>query len=357
MDKRIPLAVLGVLSLPANGAIELGNHFAVSGFGSTSWTQSDNDTPLLIHRNIEDESCYDCDTTFGLQLDYYNDAFKASVQVVKRPQDSWSDPQLEWAYVGYEWNSLDFRAGRLRLPLFLASEYYYVGQAYAYARPPSEVYNSVLGITAYNGLSVSWFGDINDDLTLQATPFYGFKDNNDVEFNPKTFLEFETEQMWGMNLSLFGDGYRWNLSYLNSDYDQTTTLYDVEQGSLTITKLVTNSDNQNIELWSLGAEYEFGQSMFTVEGQINDISSSWYIGGQHHFGKLTPYLVYGMQLNQSEHKDGDSYLVGVRYDLLDSVSVNAEWQRFETVGSRGAFITTPIDPEANLYTVMVSFVF
>jgi len=363
MNKRISIAVLSAITLPAFGAIELGNHFSVSGFGSTSWTQSDNDTPLFTHRNIRDESCYDCDTTFGLQLDYYYDAFKASVQVVKRPQDNWSDPQLEWAYVGYEVESLEFRAGRLRLPLFLASEYYYVGQAYTPARPPSEVYNSVLGITAYNGLSVSWLHDLNDDISLQMTPFFGFKDENEVQFNPQTYLKFETEKMWGLNLSLSGDSYRWNFAYLNSDFDQTTTLYNVVQtlpmvGEVTIPQLTTQNNGQNIELWSLGAEYEFGQSKLTFEGQINDLSSSWYVGGQYNYEELTPYVIYGMLFDQSEHKVGDSYTLGVRYDLLYNVSINGEWQTFNTMsGQRGSFITIPSDSEANLYTVMVNFVF
>ncbi|MGR5489133.1 sulfate ABC transporter permease, partial [Vibrio alfacsensis] len=78
--------------------MDINDNFSISGFGSTSWARSDNETPLLINRGISDENCFDCDTTFGIQLDYFFDAFKASVQVVKRPQDNWSEPQLEWAY-------------------------------------------------------------------------------------------------------------------------------------------------------------------------------------------------------------------------------------------------------------------
>ena len=100
---------------------------------------------------------------------------------MKRPQDDWNDPALEWAYIGYEYNDFDFSVGRLRLPLFLASEYYYVGQAYMTARPPTEVYNSILGITAFNGAKVSWNYELTDEASLQLTPFYGIKDENEVE--------------------------------------------------------------------------------------------------------------------------------------------------------------------------------
>ena len=146
--KRIITSVLcASVASPAFAIIELTDNFSLSGFGSTSWATSDNDNPLIINRGFTDENCYDCDTTFGVQLDYFYNSFKASVQVVKPPQYDWSDPQLEWAYLGYEFNDFDVSIGRLRLPLFLASEYYYVGQAYMTARPPTEVYNSRISVS------------------------------------------------------------------------------------------------------------------------------------------------------------------------------------------------------------------
>lgn len=367
MNKMKVLAVLSVFSWPALGAIEITDNFSISGFGSTSWTKSDNQELLMVHRNITDESCYDCDTTLGIQLDYFRNAFKASVQVVKRPQDHWDEPEFEWAYVGYEWQELEFKAGRLRLPLFLASEYYYVGQAYSSARPASEVYDSVLGITAYNGLSASWHYEVSDSLIALVTPFVGLKDTNDIQYNQQTEFKFESSRLLGLDLNLFGDGYRWHFAYISAYYDQTLTLYDVVQslpsgGSVTIPKLVTETTDQNIELWSLGLEYEFGQSTLRAEGQINDLSSSFYATGEHHFGRITPYITYGIELDQSEHKESDSYLIGARYDLLDNLSLNAEWQYFEVSKSNGPFVTAPIgttpdDTDAHLYTLMINFVF
>ncbi|GAL16304.1 ABC-type sulfate transport system permease component [Vibrio astriarenae] len=185
MNKKIISLALCFVPLQTYAAIEITDNLSLSGFGSTSWATSDNSAPLLVNRYIDDSNCFDCDTTFGVQLDFYYDAFKASAQVVKRPQDDWSSPELEWAYVGYEWGDLEFKGGRLRLPVFLASEYYYVGHAYTTARPPTEVYNSILGITAFNGLSMTWNTELNDELSLALTPFVGFKDENSVLFGKK----------------------------------------------------------------------------------------------------------------------------------------------------------------------------
>ncbi|PMH02630.1 sulfate ABC transporter permease [Vibrio lentus] len=355
MKKIITSVLCASIASPAFAIIELTDNFSLSGFGSTSWATSDNDNLLIINRGFTDENCYDCDTTFGVQLDYFYNSFKASVQVVKPPQYDWSDPQLEWAYVGYEFNDFDVSIGRLRLPLFLASEYYYVGQAYMTARPPTEVYNSVLGITAFNGIKVSWTHDVSDEATLLLSPFFGIKDNNEVDFNSTTELEFETNRMFGANLQLSGEDYRWNLSFLDSNFDQTVKIKNV--GSL------PKQDNQHIQLWSLGAEYEFGQAILASEGQTSDFSSSMYASLGYRLNSFTPYVVYGAEFDSHEHLTGNSYLIGVDYDVLPNVSINGEVQYFEARKANGAFVedfnalTGFDDKDAVLYTIMLSFVF
>ncbi|OMO22213.1 sulfate ABC transporter permease [Vibrio lentus] len=356
MKKIITSVLCASIASPAFAIIELTDNLSLSGFGSTSWATSDHDSTLMINRNINDDSCFDCDTTFGIQLDYYYDSFRTSIQVVKRPQDHWSDPQLEWAYVGYEFGDFDFTAGRLRLPLFLASEYYYVGQAYMTARPPTEVYNSVLGITAFNGLKVSWNYELNDETNLQLTPFYGINDENDVDFNSAITFEFETDRMYGANVQISGDTYRWNFAYLNSTFDQDTIITGLP--------FPISTEDQNIKLWSLGSEYEFGQFLFTTEGQISDFSSSMYTSLGYHFGSFTPYVVYGAQFDSNEHLKGNSYLLGVDYDVLPNISINGEVQYLEARAAsstdlNSSFLTFGSSPadEAWVYTIMLSFVF
>ena len=236
------------------------------------------------------------------------------------------------------------------MPLFLASEYYFVGHAFTPARPPNEVYDSILGITAYNGLSVLWNHDINESLTLTTTPFIGFKDDSSVDYNDTTELKFTTDGMYGINLVLSGDNYRWNFGYLDAKYDLETILTNVN--------LAMKETDQRIQLFSLGAVYELDALTLTVEGQTNDIASAWYIQGSYNLNEFTPYATYGQQFDDQEHKDGDSYLLGVRYDLHYNVSLNAEWQHFKAYrNASGAFVDTPEDDDANMYTIMVNFVF
>lgn len=363
MKKYLTTILLTSIAFPSLATIEITDNLSLSGFGSASWARSDNDTPLLINRFIKDESCFDCDTTFGVQLDYFSGALRSSVQLVKRPQDHWSDPQLEWAYLAYTYKNYDIYAGRLRLPLFLASEYYYVGHALTPARAPTEVYDSLLGITAYNGFSVRWLYDLNDKAMITAMPFVGFKDDSNITINDNTKLKVDVNDVVGINVTLSGDRYRWNFVYLNGDYDQTTILSNTEQdvpglGTIVVDRLTLTENDSKIDLYSLGAKYEIDRFTLAAEAQTSDISTTWYATASYNRNKFTPYTVYGQIFDEHENKTGDSYLLGLRYDITYNVSLNAEWQYFKAFGDGlGTFSSMPEDDNANMYTLMLNFVF
>ena len=359
-NRFIALTILSI-SFPALATIELNENLSLSGFGSSSLARSNNDTPLIINRNISDENCWDCDTTFGIQLDYFNDDFKLSTQLVKRPQDNWSDPEFEWAYVGYSIENVELRAGRLRLPTFLASEYFYVNQAYNYARPPEELYNSILGITAYNGVSVVWDIELFDAYQLAVTPFISVSDSGSVNVSDTLDIDLDIKKLSGVNFLLTGDFYRWNLSYLTSDFAQKLKFTNAIPG---VPYFELDVPNDSIELYSLGAEYEFDSLLITSERQIANLRSTWYISAAYRMDKFVPYVEYGenkakvTKVSRFEGKSGSSFVMGLRYDLLYNVSINAEWQQFKSFdGQRGSFIESPKEPDADLYTLMLSFVF
>ncbi|GAL16303.1 ABC-type sulfate transport system permease component [Vibrio astriarenae] len=98
-----------------------------------------------------------------------------------------------------------------------------------------------------------------------------------------------------------------------------------------------------------------------MEAQKNEERASWYASAEHNIDKYTPYIVYGQTYNDND-KTGNSVTLGLRYDLFYNVSINAEWQYFKAYnGSTGAFSLEPWTPledkDANLYTIMVNFVF
>ncbi len=348
-------------SFSGYATVELTENISLSGFAATSLTHSNNETELIINRGISDETCLDCDTTVGLQLDYFNESFKASAQLVKRPQDRWDRPELEWAYLGYTIDNVELRAGRLRLPLFLASEYYYVSHAYNYARPPDELYNSILGITAYNGISAVWNLELFDEYQLSVTPFIGFGDNNAIDITPNLDVALDIDSMSGINFLLTGNNYRWNFTYFNADFGQTLEFTNAAPG---VPYFEMDFPENNVELYSLGAEYEFDNLLLASEFQFNNIRNSWYASVAYRIDQFVPYIMYGentakmTELSAFDGKTGSSSLIGVRYDIKFNISMNLEWQKFHSFGGqRGSFVESPKERDADVYTLMFSFVF
>ncbi|WP_299011806.1 hypothetical protein [uncultured Shewanella sp.] len=344
-SRILSLIALSLSSTPTLAAIDITSDLTLSGFGSTSITKSDNKTPLYLNREITDKTCYDCDTIFGIQLDYdVTDNLAASLQWVKRPQDQWSEPEVEWAYLSYDISDFTVRGGRLRLPLFLASQYYYVAEAYYWSRPPQEVYDSVAGITFYDGGDITWKRDLSDELTLSVNPFYGSNRTYNVEIT-EFKNEIDTDLLIGLAIDLSGYDYRFHYAYMR-------TKYTVNGGDTTTT----------LNLHSFGYELSWKQFQFMTEVETDSTQTNWYISTAYNMDDFTTYVTYaeGHQAIPSQ-----SITPGVRYDITPTLSVNLEYQ-YENITSndpysQGLFVLPPIlyseKKDANLVTFMVNFIF
>lgn len=348
--KFIPLPLLLLTSFSSLSAIKVTDNLNLSGFFSTSIAKGSNEQYLFVNREINDDTCFDCDTTMGLQGDYnINDYFNISIQVVKRPSDHWDSPELEWAYVGFQIEDFTVRAGRLRLPLFLSSEYYYVNQAYTPARLSEEVYGTSLGITSYDGLSINYDIELNDDLYLSLTPYLGINKTNDADLKYYQY-ELKTDTTVGFHTELITFNSRWMFNYLRAVINST----------LTINGFQAKQPEDTYHFYSLGNEFSFYNDwQLTSEMTLSERSTNWYSLLSYHIQDFTPYISYS-------ESNGDinnySLLIGTRYDLTPTLSINLETQytRAED-NTRGQFLS-PIgaqleEKDAYLYTLMINYIF
>ncbi|WP_028109197.1 hypothetical protein [Ferrimonas futtsuensis] len=339
--RAVILIVAALASWGAQAAVELWDQYlTLSGFASVSATKSDNSVPLYFNRRIDDEWCYDCDTTVGLQLDSrFSERWRASAQVVKRPQDSFSNPQFEWGYLSWQGESLEVRAGRLRMPLFLASDYYFVGNAYPWARPPVDLYDTLLGITAFNGIDLIYHRSVGEELELTVHPFYGGHNHEDVDVGPLV-LEVETDIQTGLSLRLNGPSYTLNASYLHADY-------------------TINEIPDVLDIFTLGLHYEWQEWELWAEYETDKLQNAGYLGLVWNLERWRPYLMVARNWKRIESV---SYLGGIRYDLLPNLSLNLEYQLSDALdGSEGQFLVPPQllgEPsQASLVTLMLSYNF
>ncbi|USD64494.1 porin [Vibrio sp. SCSIO 43136] len=340
-----------LLSPVSYAVIQLGEDLTLSGFGSTSITRTDHNVPLFVTRRIENETCFDCDTIFGLQLDYQpSDNLRFSTQVVKRPLDEWSRPELEWLYASYEFNQFELHAGRQRLPLFLASEYYYVGHAYVWARPPQDVYEALLGYTYYDGVSIDWNVEITDELVATVTPFYGIGTETELDFN-KYQIEIKSDYSIGLALDFAGYNYRIHSAVMHTEFERTFSLF-------------RSTRKQTLTLYTLGADYQWDNWRIMAEVESDNMQTAWDTTLAYTMGDWTPYITYG---EAHQRRRGQNTIAGVRYYIAPQISLNAEYQY--VTGSdesyqafhEAYFLYAPKfegEPkDAHVYTFMINFTF
>jgi hypothetical protein len=92
------------------------------------------------------------------------------MQLFGKGYDGRYELDASWAFLKYQVDSDTYaRAGRLRMPIFLLSEYLDVGVAYPWVRPPMEVYGLV-PFSNFSGVDVTRRMDFFDrDLTVQIS--------------------------------------------------------------------------------------------------------------------------------------------------------------------------------------------
>jgi hypothetical protein len=119
--------------------------------------------------DVDDSFSLDVDSRLGLQVDVeLTDKLSATAQGVARGRDDW-EPELEWAYITYQPSShWKVRAGRMRQPFYMLSDYLDVGYAYSWLRPPKEVYGR-LPISWFEGIDLLYTNTIGGwDLQVQT---------------------------------------------------------------------------------------------------------------------------------------------------------------------------------------------
>lgn len=143
----------------------------LSGFGTVGLAVSDRDWAYQQH--IDDDGTFWRDSLMGAQLDArLAPAWSATLQLTLAPSTRhdrrWA-AEVAWAFAAWRPdNDWQLRVGKQRVPMFLNSENRDVGQTYALARLPVEVY-ALSPTNDFTGLSVTrtWqrgAGELSADL-------------------------------------------------------------------------------------------------------------------------------------------------------------------------------------------------
>lgn len=150
----------------------------LSGFLSVGGGMVD-DEDKLSYNGLSEEDFTIKNNILGLQVTgTISDKLTATGQFIARSANNYQ-VNSEWAYLTYKVSdSSKIRAGRLRTPFYMYSDFLDVGYAYSWISPPREVYylpfNNIDGVDFYTSNSLgsfdttfqAYFGSFDDELEL-----------------------------------------------------------------------------------------------------------------------------------------------------------------------------------------------
>jgi hypothetical protein len=324
--------------------------FQINGFLSAGVAEASRD---VSDQNVSfsDSASFDTDSIVGLQTTFHlNDTTDVTAQLVARGSDNW-DLEADWAFIRYSpTDELSLRAGRLRLPLYLFSESLEVGFSYPWVRPPSEVY--AIPIDNYNGVDSIY--NLNAGNWVHSVQLFVGNENDDT---------FETQVFYGGNLSSNLDAWTIRLSAYTFDLKfKGSTISDEVDAILAGVK-------NGGDYYTLASMYDDGSwllitelSMFKADKpELFRDTNAGYITLGKHFGKFLPHFTFahsettdepdftpfpifepgtppafiGLVTEDPANCTGDSYTLGLRYDLSPNASAKLEWSHYTNLDDTG----------------------
>lgn len=318
-------AGIAVLSVSTAHATQPESKVSISGFGSVAVNHQSNDSGFF--KDTDQGFDFKSDSLFGLKYDFeINDNADASIQLLSKGAEDWS-ADIEWAYISYAITpSIKARGGKLRLPLFMYSDFLDARFSLPWVRPPQEVY-SVIPTSSYTGGELNYekaLGYFNVNVQL----YLGEAEPEELVAGAGAKLS----ELKGVTLSLAGEELTLRASYATSHIDLTLD---------NIGKVPAGVYAGNASFIGLGALYDDATWLVVAETvrskidtlEISDIHSAYLTAGRR-IGDWMPYITLAKARNSSDFPDPltqqlfdakrRAVSLGLRWDLARGMSLKSE---------------------------------
>lgn len=207
--RGLALAVASMMLAPWALAADVN----VSGFLSVGGGMVDDDKSVSYDGYSEEDLTFDRNL-LGLQVTgQVSEKITATAQLIARSENDY-EVDAEWAYL--TWQASDngkVRAGRLRTPLYMYSDYLDVGYSYPWISAPNEVYylpfNNVDGVDYYLTAALGSF-----DTSFQA--YFGSFDS-DFAFEDGTEGFASLRNQMGVAATFGKDWWNFRVAYHQAD--------------------------------------------------------------------------------------------------------------------------------------------
>ncbi|MCH9739662.1 MAG: hypothetical protein K0U38_02295, partial [Epsilonproteobacteria bacterium] len=365
----------------------------VNGYGTLGGAYQDNDDvlyrdSLYADKGSQGEFSFANYSVLGLQLDAKaTDALSFTVQGIASPNNG-NDKLLdiEWANAKYQLSdSLDIRAGLMRLPTFMFSDILHVAYSYDMIRLP-DMYGLV-AINRYKGVELSHRLDIND-VSLSSTLLYGETKNSVKEIgrdNTISKTDIDADKIYGVALKFLYNDLTLRTSYIQADVGLDNEALDGAFAQFNAIGIPVISEaiqkyqvkDAPVSFFNFAARYDFENSYLQGEyigvesdSFLPDISS-WNIAMGYNYERWTPFVAYSNTKGSSNYSsisaegmppqvagaitganqafstmsegwnglDVERISVGFRYDLYDNVALKFQYDEQKSKNDLQIFST------------------
>jgi len=290
------------------------------------------------------------DSTLGAQFSsYITDDFSLVTQIVVKGASD-IDADIDWLYGNYHVSSeLSVQFGRKRLPLYYYSDYFDLGYAYYWVRPPADLYT--WQITNYNGISLLYEKNLGEmDATINL--YYGNEESNNNDLLSLLF-GVPVDECWKDMIGIVGavsdERVDIRLSYMHGLVDR----------SVNGVAIITDSEQ---EFLGLSINLTLGQLQILSElnnykRPDNEVNiNSHMLSLAYQIGDFTPHLTRSA-LKQDVNTGGNderhhTTTVGVRWDFYTNIAFKIQYDKVVDEG-----IIVPIKGDSNSISLGLDYVF
>lgn len=290
------------------------------------------------------------DTSFGVQLiaDVENQ-FNIVIQAISNGATDY-DIELDWAYVSYQLNTeLSIQAGRKRLPLYYYSDFFDVGHAYYWIRPPVD--NYTWQISNYNGLSLLYQPETSEwDMLFNL--YVGREDSKNNDLLSMLFsadVDETWKNMLGIVAEVSQDWIELRITYMQGLLDRTVNDIKTEQDvKQKFSGLSANFYFYNFILLSEFNQYKRPKSDIDVDTQMLSVG--------YQLNDFTPHLTRSNFRQEPNQAGGDEYhhtsSIGIRWDVHRSIALKIQFDRTKDKG-----VNIPVLGDSDTISLGMDFVF
>jgi len=347
--------------------------FLTAGFAVHDQAQT-NGKKLVYLEEIKEDVTFLQDSKFGLQVtaDVAED-MQVVAQILASAEDDNYSMDVEWAYLDYAASeSTMLRAGRIKQPVFLISDYLEVGYAYPWIRPPAEAYSN-MPVDSIIGVEVLYQTKIGS-MNFGVQPYFG---SNTEGVPGQAQVNFFADNYIGMALRLENRYFTVQLSSFQTDVstidsNETPTLNSEGTAVLSVASLSWDVANFVGYTEFTTRDIEADTDTLSPGNGFNEVpfdylfadQDGYYVTLGYRMGKYLPHLTFaaidsdpadptvlpGAPVNQGARQE--TITLGLRYELNDSAALKMEYAQItleDNPGNAGLFSTFDLADNTNAF--------